>query len=96
MARRILKRVPLDALRESADLKLGIVKRMAKEPPSRYSHLIGRYLRTDDLRAQYVAERIYKDHALGLRRGGGGEGGAGGAGGAGGGDGAPAAGDGSQ
>ena len=45
-------------------MQLSIVSRMRKEPPSRFSHLLGRYLNVDSIRTQNAWET-----ALKLRRG---------------------------
>ena len=45
-------------------MQLNIVSRMRKEPPSRYSHLLGRYLDVESIRVQYQWET-----ALKLRKG---------------------------
>ncbi len=45
-------------------MQLSIVSRMRKEPPSRFSHLLGRYLNVESIRTQNAWET-----ALKLRRG---------------------------
>jgi len=49
----IMKSYDTSNMRESTGLMLGIIQRTAKEPPSgRFSHLLGRYYSSDDLRKQ--------------------------------------------